>query len=158
MSTKTQLLKEAKMLETKLANVNKQIARAEKLRMQMLAGVITESQYKARLSEEEGKHIILETMIYADYSTGGGIPEVKFARVLADNVMAGYNKGDINGLYSEGEMDVNGDEFYASLDMSKRVFTSLPNTFTITAELVDEEPFIFDVEKTGPNSYQATER
>lgn len=53
MSTKSQLLKEAKMLETKLANVNKKIARAEKLRMQMLAGVITESQYKSRLNEEE---------------------------------------------------------------------------------------------------------
>jgi hypothetical protein len=51
MSTKTQLLKEAKMLETKLANVNKQIAKAEKLRMQMLAGVITERKYKSRLNE-----------------------------------------------------------------------------------------------------------
>jgi hypothetical protein len=42
--SKQQLLKEAKMLETKLANVKKQIAKEETLRMQKLAGVITESQ------------------------------------------------------------------------------------------------------------------
>jgi hypothetical protein len=70
MSTKTQLLKEAKMLETKLANVNKQINKIEKLRMQMLAGVITESQYKARLSEEEGNEEELWTVYVQDFSHG----------------------------------------------------------------------------------------
>lgn len=99
----------------------------------------------------EDKHII------ANYNTNGGTSEVKFARVLADNVMAGYNKGDINGLYSEGEMDINGDEFYASLDMSKKVFASLPNTFTITADLIDEEPFTFKVTKNGKLGYIAEE-
>ena len=144
----------------------------ESLRMQMLAGIITESQYKTKLkkftilenkfnsatsrlilneNEGEGKHIV------ASYATNGGTPEVKFARVLADNVMAGYNSGDINGLYSEGEMDANGDEFYASLDMSKKVFASLPNTFTVTAELVDEEPFTFKVTKNGESGYSAEE-
>jgi hypothetical protein len=144
----------------------------ENLRMQMLAGIITESQYKTKLkkftilenkfktavsrlmlneNEGEGKHIV------ASYAANGGTPEVKFARVLADNVMAGYNSGDINGLYSEGEMDANGDEFYASLDMSKKVFASLPNTFTVTAELVDEEPFTFKVTKNGESGYSAEE-
>ena len=70
MSTKNQLLKEAKMLETKLANVNNKIARAEKLRMQMLAGVITENQYKSRLDEEEGNEEELWTIYAQDFSYG----------------------------------------------------------------------------------------
>ena len=126
----------------------------ESLRMQMLAGIITESQYKQKLNEGEGKHII------ADYNTEGGTPEVKFARVLADNVMAGYDMGTIEGLYSEGEMSAfkNGDpnNFYAGLKTSKKVFASLPDSFTITAEGMDDESFTFTVKKTGPEEYSAT--
>jgi hypothetical protein len=58
MKSKNQLLKEAKILETKLANVQNQIAQHEMLRMQMLAGVITESQYKEKMDEaEEGVNL-----------------------------------------------------------------------------------------------------
>ena len=127
----------------------------ETLRMQMLAGVITESQYKARLNEEEGKHI------YADYSESGGTPEVKFARVLADNVMAGYNRGSIDDLYSGGEWDDirNGDpnDFYASMEESLNTFQSLPDIFTVTANGFGDEPSTFTIKKTGPSSYSATE-
>jgi hypothetical protein len=122
----------------------------ETLRMQMLAGIITEGQYKETLNEEEGKHIV------ADYSTDGGTPEVKFARVLADNVMAGYDRGTIKGLYEE-EIDEDGDDFYASMEESINVFKSLPNIFTVTAELEDEEPFTFKVTKNGKSRYSAEE-
>jgi hypothetical protein len=124
----------------------------ETLRMQMLAGVITESQYKTKLK----KFTISETMIYADYANDGGAPVVKFARVLADNVMAGYDNGTIEGLYGE-EIDEDGDDFYASMIQSINVFKSLPNTFTVTAELVDEEPFTFKVTKNGESGYSAEE-
>jgi hypothetical protein len=57
MKPKNQLLKEAKILKTKLTNVQNQITRHEKLRMQMLAGIITEGQYKVKLNEEMGDEI-----------------------------------------------------------------------------------------------------
>jgi hypothetical protein len=127
----------------------------ETLRMQMLAGIITESQYKTKLNEGEGKHIV------ADYNTDGGTSEEKFARVLADNVMAGYDRGNINDLYDGGEWDEvrNGDpnDFYASMEESIKVFKSLPNTFTITAEGMDDEPFTFKVTKIGETEYSAEE-
>jgi hypothetical protein len=67
--TKQQLLKEAKMLETKLANVKKQIAKEETLRMQMLAGVLTEGQYKKRLNEdlEWNDDIIYDNLLSKDH-------------------------------------------------------------------------------------------
>jgi hypothetical protein len=61
---KSKLLKEAKMLETRLANVKKQIANEEKLRMQKLAGIITEGKYKSRLS----KNLITETQSFEDWA------------------------------------------------------------------------------------------
>jgi hypothetical protein len=61
--TKQQLLKEAKILETKLANVKKQIAKEETLRMQMLAGVITEGQYKKRLNENQASNLINDGVV-----------------------------------------------------------------------------------------------
>jgi len=129
----------------------------ETLRMQMLAGLITESQYKQKLNEEDTS----SKQLNADYDNDGGTDEDKFARVLADNVMAGFYPSTIEGLYDEDEMqpfiDGDDDDFYSSLSVSKKVFASLPSKFILTANPDGDELYKFEITKTGKYSFDAEE-
>ena len=121
-------------------------------RMQLLAGVITESQYNKSLNEEE--------TIFADYSANNDNSiKTKLARNLAEEIHSfDNNEGTIDSLFT-GEMEKyaeGNDDFYANKEEALKAFAELPDTFTIIHN-IDGNKVKISITKTGPESWKVNE-
>ena len=76
----------------------------EQLRMQMLSGIITESEYKAKLNENENSNRMLELIgMYVDnYSDEGMSAEAAIRKI--DELLQG-NLDDYDKAFMAGEED-----------------------------------------------------
>ena len=121
-------------------------------RMQKLAGLITESQYRESINEEE--------TIFADYSTNNDNSiKTKLARNLAEEIHSfDAKEGTIESLFT-GEMEQyeeGDDDFYANKEEALKAFAELPNTFTIIHN-IDGDKVKISITKTGPKSWKVNE-
>jgi hypothetical protein len=121
-------------------------------RMQLIAGLITESEYRESLNEEE--------TIFADYSTNNDNSiKTKLARNLAEEIHSlDVKEGTIDSLFT-GEMEQyaeGNDDFYANKEESLKAFAELPDTFTIMHN-IDGNKVKISITKTGPKSWKVNE-
>jgi hypothetical protein len=121
-------------------------------RMQKLAGLITESQYRESINEEE--------TIFADYSTNNDNSiKTKLARNLAEEIHSfDAKEGTIESLFT-GEMEQyeeGDDDFYANKEEALKAFAELPDTFTIMHN-IDGNKVKISITKTGPKSWKVNE-
>ena len=122
-------------------------------RMQKLAGIITESEYReSSLNEEKS--------LYADFDGGKDDIESRFARSISEvaDLYRDVSSISIPNFFDEYE---DGDDFYAGPKESLRFFKKLPNEFIVTSNLkelsLDEPERSFKITKTGPDSFKAEE-
>jgi hypothetical protein len=120
--------------------------------MQKLAGLITESQYRESINEEE--------TIFANYSTNNDNSiKTKLARNLAEEIHSfDAKEGTIESLFT-GEMEQyeeGDDDFYANKEEALKAFAELPNTFTIIHN-IDGDKVKISITKTGPKSWKVNE-
>jgi len=118
-------------------------------RMQLIAGLITESEYRESLNEEE--------TIFADYSTNNDNSiKTKLARNLAEEIHSfDAKEGTIESLFT-GEMEQyakGNDDFYANKEEALKAFAELPDTFTIIHN-IDGDKVKISITKTGPKSWK----
>jgi hypothetical protein len=121
-------------------------------RMQLIAGLITESEYRQSLNEEE--------TIFADYSTNNDNSiKTKLARNLAEEIHSlDVKEGTIDSLFT-GEMEQyeeGNDDFYANKEEALKAFAELPDTFTIMHN-IDGNKVKISITKTGPESWKVNE-
>jgi len=121
-------------------------------RMQLIAGLITESEYRESINEEE--------TIFADYSTNNDNSiKTKLARNLAEEIHSlDVKEGTIDSLFT-GEMEQyaeGNDDFYANKEEALKAFAELPDTFTIMHN-IDGNKVKISITKTGPKSWKVNE-
>lgn len=141
MKSKQELLKEEKILTSKLKQVQKQIGLQEVKRMQSLAGI---------LKEEVGKEY------YVDFGEDPKDDLGKLLRVIVDetNSFEG-DEHDITGFHENtDDPDNPTDDFYGTLESNLRTFKQLPQNFRIRTNINGNDE-IFNISKTGDESWNA---